>query len=139
MKNEFDMIGVTVIKSIQKNGRWGFEYQSKFYDMAPANFTDYMLSPLVIGVDRLIHVGCKQKNIQNLDKGVNILFSQNYFPNADVKFIYDEMKFDGWIYKVEEINMKGLMPGQSAWICPYMGFYFTSPPDMLYIKIESVQ
>lgn len=139
MKNEFDMIGVTVIKSLQKNNRWGFEYQGKFYDMAPANFTEYMLSPLVIGVDRLINVGCQQKGIQNIDKGVNILFSQNYFPNADVKFNYDEMKFEGWIYKVEELNLKGLLPGQCAWICPYMGFYFKSPPETLYIKIEAAE
>jgi hypothetical protein len=137
MKNEFDMIGVTAIKCCLKNNRWGFDYEGKFYDMAPANFTDYMLNPLVIGVDRLINVGCSKKGIENPEKGINILFSQNYFPNADVKFTYDEMKFDGWIYKVEELNLKGLLPGQCAWICPYMGFYFKNPPDIMYIKMES--
>lgn len=137
MKNEFDMIGVTVLDCKIHNNRWVFERSGKLYDMAPANFTDYILSPLVIGVDKLINIGCSHKKFPKTEK-VKIIFSENYFPNADVKFNLHEMKYDGWIYKIEELNLKGLMPGQSAWICPYLGIYFTKPPQSMYVKIESI-
>jgi hypothetical protein len=136
--NEFDKIGVNVIKCLQRDGRWVFEHKDQHYDMAPANLTEYLLTPLVIGADRLINVGCQQKNIRNPKSGFHLVFSENYFPNADVLFEFDEIKFDGWIYKVEELNLKGLMPGQAAWVCPYMGLYYKEPPQKLYIKMESI-
>ena len=138
MKTEFDKIGVNTIKCLMADGRWKFEKDNRLYDMAPAEITDYALSPLVIGADRLIGQGCKLLNINNAENGFNLLFSENYFPNADVLFMFEEVKFDGWIYKVEELNLKGLMPGQCAWICPYMAFFYKEPPKQLYIKMESL-
>jgi len=137
-KNEFDKIGVNTIKCLMHNKRWVFEKDNTLYDMAPANITDYMLSPIVFGADRLIHAGCKLKNINNPEKGFLILFSENYFPNADVKFEFSENKFDGWTYKVKELNLKGLLPDQGAWICSYMKFYYSEPPPVLYLKMESM-
>ena len=138
MDKHFDKIGVNVIKCIQKNGRWVFEKENKLYDMAPAEYTDYALSPLIIGANRLIETGCKLKGIQKAEDGFHLLFSENYFPNADVLFVLDEGKFDGWVYKVEELNLKGLMTGQCAWICPYMNFFYQEPPKQLYLKMESL-
>ena len=84
MKTEFDKIGVNTIKCLMADGRWKFEKDNRLYDMAPAEITDYALSPLVIGADRLIGQGCKLLNINNAENGFNLLFSENYFPNADV-------------------------------------------------------
>jgi hypothetical protein len=106
--------------------------------MAPASFTEYILSPMIIGVDRLINIGCKMREIKNPQNGFWMLFSENYFPNSDVLFEFIEQKYDGWIYKVSEMNLKGLTPDQSAWICPYMKFYYPEPPEKLYLKIESI-
>ena len=80
--NEFDKIGVNVIKCLQRDGRWVFEHKDQHYDMAPANLTEYLLTPLVIGADRLINVGCQHKNIRNPKSGFHLVFSENYFPNA---------------------------------------------------------
>ena len=135
---DFDKIGVNVLKCKQEKGRWVFEKDGKLYDMAPANFTEYVLGPLIVGADRLINLGCQQKNIKEPQKGFYLLFSQNYFPNADVQFEYVEQKFDGWVYKIIELNLNGIIPGQSAWICPYLNSYFLAPPNMLYIKMEGM-
>lgn len=136
-KTEFQKIGVNVLSPFNLNGRWVFKHNNQTYDMAPAGVMDSVLSPLIIGADRLIALGCQMKGIENPEGGFNLLFSEEYFPNADVKFNFDQIKYNGWIYSVEELNLKGLMPGQSAWICPYMAFYYPEPPKTLYLKIES--
>lgn len=139
MKTDFEKIGVNTIRPFISNGRWMFEKNGKNYDMAPAAIMDVVLSPLVIGADKLIALGCKLKNIKNYEKGFLLLFSEEYFPNADVKFILSEPKANGWIFNVEELNLKGLLPGQAAWVCPYMMMYYPEPPKTLYLKIEEDQ
>lgn len=138
-KSDFDKLGVNTLKCKQNKGRWVFEHNGALFDMAPAEATDFLLSPMIIGADRLILGGCAAKGITNPENGFLLLFSENYFPNADVKFVYDENKFDGWTYKVEAMNMKGVMPGQGAWICPYMRFYYPEPPKELYLRIEAME
>lgn len=136
-KDDFSKIGVHVIRPFKLNGRWVFNHNGTNFDMAPAGIMDIVLSPLVIGVDRMIALGCQMKNINNAENGFNLLFSQEYLPCADVKINFREIKAGGWIYDVEELNLNGLMPGQAAWICPYMSFYFSEPPKTLYLKIEA--
>lgn len=135
-KSDFAKIGVNTIRPFKHNGRWVFERDGRKYDMAPAAIMDVALSPLVVGADKLIALGCKMKGIENPDSGFLLLFSEEYFPNADVKFTLGEPKANGWIYSIEELNLKGLMPGQSAWVCPYMVMYYPAPPKTLYLKIE---
>ena len=135
-KTDFEKIGVNIIRPFMSNGRWMFEKNGKNYDMAPAGIMDVVLSPLVIGADKLIALGCKLKNIKDYENGFLLLFSEEYFPNADVKFTLLEPKANGWIFNVEELNLKGLLPGQAAWVCPYMVMYYPEPPKTLYLKIE---
>lgn len=136
-KTDFDRIGVNTLFCQQKNGRWVFQYGAMFYDMAPAGITEYALSPMIVGVDRLIQTGCNYKQISNPENGFLLLFSENYFPLADVKLQFVEPKFDGWVYRIEEMNFHGIMPGQCAWVCPYLGMYFSKNPETLYLKIEA--
>lgn len=138
-KTDFEKIGVNTIRPFKENGRWLFTHNGQKLDLAPAGVMDTVLSPLVIGVDRLIAVGCGMKGIENPEAGFTLMFSQEYFPNADVKFNLREQKFNGWIYDVEELNLKGLMPGQGAWVCPYLVMYYPEPPKTLYLKIEADQ
>ena len=137
-KTDFEKIGVHCIAPFKSNGRWVFKHKENLYDMAPAGVMDVVLSPLIIGADKLIALGCQKKEITNPENGFNLLFSEKYFPNADVKFNFLEIKYGGWIYSIEELNLKGLMPGQSAWLCPYMSFYYPKPPEILYLKIEKL-
>lgn len=135
-ENDFAKIGVNTIRPFIHNGRWVFEEKGRKYDMAPAGIMDITLSPLVAGADKLIALGCSMKGIENPENGFLLLFSQEYFPNADVKFTLTEPKANGWIYSVEELNLKGLLPNQSAWVCPYMAMYYPEPAKILYLKIE---
>ncbi len=137
-KTEFQKLGANSLKVYQKNGRWVFDHKGTAYDMAPAGMTDYALDPTVVGADRLIVAGCRLKGIPSPESGFTLIFSEGYFPNSDVVFSYLEPKFNGWVYRVEEMNLKGLMLGQRAWICPYMGFYFGQPPSTLYLKMEPI-
>jgi hypothetical protein len=138
-KTEFDRIGVNTLRIYQKNGRWVFDKNGAAYDMAPAGFTEMSLDPLVIGADRLLATGCRMKGMATPERGFLLLFSESYFPMSDVKFVYREPKFDGWVYDVEEMNLTGLMPGQAAWMCPYMKFFYETPPRILFIKLEECQ
>lgn len=136
-KSDFEKIGVQTIRPFCVNGRWMFRKDNKTYDMAPAGVVDVALSPIVLGADRLIRVGCQMKGIQNPDKGFLLLFSTEYFPGADVKFNLGEQMLGGWVYTVEELNLTGLLPGQSAWVCPYLTLYYNEPPKTLYLKMEA--
>jgi len=135
-KTDFEKIGVNTIRPFKKDGRWVFRKDTKIWDMAPSQITDVSLSPIVIGADRMILAGCALKKIQNPENGFLILFSEQWFPGCDVKLALKENKYDGWLYDVESENLQGLMPGQGAWICPYMNMYYENPPKNLYIKIE---
>ena len=71
-------------------------------------------------------------------KGCLLIVSEGYLPKSDVKLTYIEPQFDGWLYSIEEMNLKGLLPGQKAWICPYLKYFFTNPPTSLFVKIEGL-
>lgn len=131
-------IGVTSLKIYSKKDRWVFEHNGSFFDLAPAGVMDFVLSPLIVGVDRLVVAGCKKKGINNPESGFYLLFSKDYFPNADVLLKYRETKADGWIYDIEGLNLD-VMQGQAAWICPYMKFYYSEPPKSLYLKLETLE
>lgn len=137
-KSDFEKIGVNTIRPFKSDkGRWVFRKDGRTWDMAPAGVTEAALSPIVVGADRLISVACQLKGIKNPEKGFLLLFSEQYFPGADAKFVFSENKFDGWVYNVESVNLEGIMAGQQAWICPYMKFYFETPPRELYLKVEA--
>jgi hypothetical protein len=136
---EFEKIGATAIECRQQKNRWVFRRGDTYYDLAPAFTTELTLSPVILGIDRLIMIGSKLLNIKNPEDGCWLIFSENYFPKADVQFNFFEQKFDGWVYSVEEMNLKGLMTGQKAWICPYMKYFFKDAPQTIYIKIKEME
>ena len=140
MTSDLEKIGAKSIKPFVYNGRWVFEKDNVKYDLAPASMTEMTFSPLIIGVDKMISTATKKKDILSPENGFNLLFSNEYFPNADVKLDLIEPKFDGWLYSLEELNLKGTMPGQKVWICPYMAFFYEdSAPETMYIKFEEIE
>ena len=137
-KTDFQKIGVNTIRPYKCDGRWVFKSAGGVvYDMAPAQLTDMALSPIVVGADRLIMTGCKLKNIENPENGFLVLFSEQWFPGCDVKLVLKENKFDGWLYDVESEELQGLLPGQGAWLCPYMTMFYKEPPKTIYLKMET--
>jgi len=138
MKSEFEKIGATAIECLKQNGRWVFRHNGSLLDLAPAGATEFALSPIVWGIDRLLGNGVQLLNLQNAEKGCHLVVSQGFLPKSDVKLTFIEPQFDGWLYSVEEMNLKGLLPGQKAWICPYMKYFFNDPPATLFIKIEEI-
>lgn len=137
--NDYEKIGCNVIKPYQINDRWVFRYGNRSYDLAPAGIMDFVLSPLAIGIDKLLLTGCRLKKIQEPEKGFNCIFSVKEFPLVDVKLQFEEIKANGWIYSVHEVNLQGVMKGQKAWICSYLQLYFAKPPETIFIKLESLE
>jgi len=136
---EYENIGGTTVKVFKLDDKWVFEKEDKIYDMAPAGATEFALSPVIVGVHRLITVGCNLKKISNPENGFFLIFSLEYLPMSDVKLHYKEPKFDGWIYQIEELNLHGFMPGQEVWICPYMIFYYDEPPQSIFLKLAHLE
>jgi len=136
-KTDFEKIGVHTIRPFKQNGRWVFQKDNRTWDMAPAQLTDVSLSPIVVGADRMILTGCALKNIPNPENGFLVLFSEEWFPGCDVKMTLKENKYDGWLYDVTSENLQGIMPGQGAWLCPYMTMFYAEPPKTIFLKMES--
>jgi len=135
MSSDWEKIGATVVKLFKKDGRWKFRNGNRTLDVAPADAMDLILSPAVKGVDSLVSACCKIKNIE--EKNVLLICSEDYFPNADVKFNLEKPMGPGWIYKIEKLNLQGGLPGHKAWACSYLTMYFSEPPKSLYIRIEA--
>jgi len=136
--DDYDKLGIKVFFVLKKDGRWVFERNKQYYDFAPAQITTYTLSPIIIGTDRLINISCQLKKFQNYQDGFLLLVSDHYFPACDLKLTYKEPMYDGWVYDVQEENLKGFMEKQGAWLCPYIKFYYKEPPSILYLKLESI-
>jgi hypothetical protein len=132
---EYKKIGVEVLRIYKDKRRWVFKKDGHVYEFAPADIVKTMLSPTILGANRVIEVGCKIKGIRNPEGGFYLLFSTSYFPNSDVKLLYNEIKFNGWTYSVESLNLKVPEVVESIWVCPYLGSYFKEPPQTLYLRI----
>lgn len=137
-RQDYEKMGIHAFFVIKKNQQWVFERNGDYYPFAPAILTSATLSPIIVGTDRLINIGCKIKKVKDYENGFLLLVGDDYFPACDVKMSYKEPLYDGWVYDVEEVNLKGLMADQGAWLCPYIKFYYPEPPKILYLKMESI-
>lgn len=118
------------------NNYWMFRRGNKYYNIAPANSTQIILSPIVWGIDRLMVSACKFKKIKNYEDGFRLQFSEDYILNSDVCLLYCDTLLDGWTYDIKPEKFKDVMEGQKAWMCPYLKFYFEEPPKKLYVKVD---
>lgn len=134
-RSDHERIGARSLMVLARGGRFFFERDGARYDMAPAAITDYAMDPLVLGADRMVILGAKLKGWEGR-QSFQVLYSESYLPMADVLLSLKEPRFNGWIYTVEPVNLQGFMPGQCAWVCPYMGLFFNEPPKALYLKME---
>jgi hypothetical protein len=119
------------------NGYWMFKQENKYYNIAPANSTQIILSPLILGVDRLMVAACQSKKIKNYENGFSLQFAEEYILNCDVLLSYSNTLLDGWTYDIIPEQYKNIIEGQKAWMCPYLKFYYNDPPKQLYVKVDS--
>lgn len=134
-KSDLEKINVKSIRPYKHNGRWVFDHEDKTWDMAPAGLTEATLSPIIVGVDRLIALSAQAQGITEPENGFNLLFSETYFPRCDVKITFVEDKFDGWLYQMTSVNT-AVANEQFVWICPYLKLYFEKIPKELYLRME---
>jgi len=135
---DYKKIGVEVIKIYKSRNSWVFKRDGREYNMAPSEAVRSVLSPTILGANRVIEVGCNLKGIKNPDDGFFLLFSNDYFPNSDVKLSFQEIKFDGWVYSLEGINLDVPKIVESIWVCPYLGLHYTKGvPKTIYLRILS--
>lgn len=132
---DYKKLNVEAIK-IEKNKKaWVFRRNGRIYDMAPADVVKSSLSPTVFGANKVIDAGFKIKGIKDADS-FYLLFSQEYFPKADVELIFSEIKYDGWIYNIKGLNIKVPEVVTSIWICPYLGTHYKETPKHLFLRME---
>ena len=131
-QEDFEKIGAKVFYPVEKQGQWFFNYKNQTYNLAPAQVMAFVLSPLVLGVDEFLTKIKENKKLKNLA----IAYSQDYIPNADIKFNFKEILTNGCVYSIEELAFKGFYPGQCVWVCDYVNLFFNSLPKSLYIKVE---
>jgi len=136
-KTEFEKIGVNTIRPFMVSSEWFFNYKNKDYPLAPSPIVSGTISPIIIGADSFIRMGCEAKNIKNPEQGFNLLFSEEYFPTCDVKLEFKDYFFDGYVYLIESQNFTGSTP-HSVFLCSFINMFYKSPPKYLYLKAESL-
>jgi len=134
---EYKKIGVEVIRIYKKSSNdWVFRRDGHEYNMAPAEAVRSSLSPTILGANRIIEAGCSLKNIKNPENGFYLLFSTEYFPYSDVKLNFKEVKFEGWVYSLEGLNLQVPSIVESIWICPYLAVHYNKGiPNTLYLRV----
>lgn len=133
---DYKKIGVEVIRIYKSTNSWVFKRDGHEYNMAPAEAVRAALSPTVLGANRVIEAGCKLKGIRNPENGFYLLFSTGYFPNCDVKLTFKEIKFDGWVYSVEGVNLEVPKVVESIWVCPYLSIHYNKVvPETIYLRV----
>ena len=134
-KNNFEDNSVLAIEPINHNGYWVFRSGNKYYNIAPSHSTQLVLSPNILGVDKLMLAACKFKNIDP-HKGFKIISSENYLENCDVRLEYNDSLFDGWVYNMYPEYFKDVQEHQKIWMCPYLKLYYEMIPKIIYIRID---
>jgi hypothetical protein len=81
--------------------------------------------PLTAGTDTILNT--LTASIPDADKGVVVVFSARYFPNA-MEFTLIEAINGGHTYFSSQLNMVG-------WLCPALLRYFAVAPAKLYVKV----
>jgi hypothetical protein len=136
-KTEFEKIGVNTISPYMVGSEWVFTHNNREYPLAPSPIVSGTISPIIVGADSFIRIGCKSKNIKNPEQGFNLLFSQEYFPTCDVRLKFKDYFFDGYVYLIESQNFTGSTP-HSVFICSFVNILYKAPPTYLYLKAESL-
>ena len=129
-------MGISVVSSFKLKDKWRFKHDNKMYHLSPPDIMNLTLSPITSCFDKFVDLVIEKKNFQSAEN-LLFLFSEHFFPNADVKFNLVDLKYNGWVYSLEELNLRDFLPGQLVWICSYLCYFFKDAPKSLYFKLET--
>ena len=115
-----------------KKGQWCFLHEGKKYSLAPPDIINYVINPNVYSVDSLTKEVVKQKKITN--DSLQLEYSEEYIPNADLKILFTENKFDGLMFEIENLNIS--VSSSKVWVCSYFFYFFKTTPKFLYLKLS---
>ena len=106
------------INCVFHKGAWTFIKDKKLHYMSPSEINSASMSPIIISMEKMLELLIKHKKWSCHE--INLLYSENYFPKPDLKFIFDRIDYNGILFRIEEINTKCFLPGQMVWVCNAM-------------------
>jgi len=115
----------------EKNGSLFIVHQGWPYAMSPPSIVSMSLSPAIVGIDKVLLKGAEQKGIKGNFK---LSASDKWFFHCDVRALYVEDLFEGWIYDLQGESMK---VDQRVWVCSYLKLFFQIPPKTMYLSITA--
>jgi hypothetical protein len=110
---------INIINPYYHNGWWVFDDEK----------VGLTKEPFVAGMPIIIEKFIELKNIKNAKQGFTIIFSKDYFPNADI--VLEKVKEDGggnWY----------TIGGMEGWLCPALFRYFDVAPKKIYVRLENL-
>lgn len=113
------MNSISIIKPYKYLGMWVFDDEK----------VGLIQEPFVSGADVLIDK--VTESIPNAEDGFILIFSDDYFPDADFKIEWRRADNSGNWYYSEEFDMEG-------WLCPALFKYFPDAPKNLYVKVKAI-
>lgn len=89
--------------------------------------TGLIREAFISGID--IMLNRLTENIENSDKGVILLFSENPFPGFQTRLVWERDEYGGNWYYSELHKIEG-------WLCPALFKYFETAPKEIYAQVK---
>jgi hypothetical protein len=114
------MNAILLIKPYWHNGTWCFDDEPR----------GLLAEPFVSGAPEIITE--MVKDIPAANNGFKLLFSEEPFPNYQIKLNWIRQEYDGNWYKDS-------VSGKEGWLCPALFKYFSNAPKTIYTKAEGLK
>lgn len=124
-----------MILTKNKKGVWCFTVKNKKYSLAPPEIVDILIDPNIFNFDEIVKYLVKLKNLTS--DSLELTYSQDYIPNADLNVEYLDDKFDGVIFEINSLKHNFIK--SKVWSCKYIFMFFEKCPKKLYIKLENYE
>jgi len=84
----------------------------------------------VAGIPEILESLHKREEIKNPEEGFRLIFSAIPFPSHQLKGTWIGEEAGGNWYITDD--------GKKGWLCPALLKYFLTPPENIYIRVESL-
>ena len=111
---------INVIAPYFKDGVWAFDDEAK----------GLTREPFVAGVPEIIDR--LTADISNARSGFRLTFSDDPFPDYELKAVRGEPAHGGYWYSIEGTDQVG-------WLCPALLRYYSTAPEVIYAKADAIE
>jgi len=123
------------IKLIKYNEKWMFKNNNKNYYITPSIININILPPHIVLPENIINYSCKINNIKS--NKIKIFYDTKDFIDSQIKLEYYDTLLDGWLYNIEPQKNKYIeLKDKKVWTCNYINYFYTKPPEQIYICLE---